>query len=288
MVWKVADYCGLQIITYAVLSNHLHVLVRVPAHSAVSDEELLRRYSVLFPERNCCGADRISHVRELLTENTPEAELWRKRQLARMGDVSQFMKLLKQRYSVWYNRTHGRFGTLWAERFKSILVENVEHVLATIAAYIDLNGVRAGLASDPKDYRFCGYAEAVAGSAVARTGLRSVFGSSDWSEVQRSYRLRLFASGSEPREGKSAISPGDFAEVVAKGGALPLAAILRCRVKYFSHGGALGGKAFLQEVAAMALIKSGNGGSYPIPALPLITTWGELATLLPVRNSRFE
>lgn len=41
--------------------------------------------------------------------------------LARMNDVSAFMKALKQRFSVLYNRSHQRYGTLWADRFKSIL-----------------------------------------------------------------------------------------------------------------------------------------------------------------------
>ena len=39
-----------------------------------------------------------------------------------------------------------------------------------MAAYIDLNPVRAGLVEDPKNYRFCGYAEAVVGHAAARRG----------------------------------------------------------------------------------------------------------------------
>ena len=43
--------------------------------------------------------------------------------LGRMGDVSVFMKEFKQRFSRWYNRRTERFGTLWAERFKSVLVE---------------------------------------------------------------------------------------------------------------------------------------------------------------------
>ena len=41
--------------------------------------------------------------------------------------------------------------------------------MATVAAYIDLNPVRAALYSDPKEYRYCGYAEALAkGSALAQ------------------------------------------------------------------------------------------------------------------------
>jgi len=27
-----------------------------------------------------------------------------------MGDVSQFIKLLKQRFSVWFNKSHQRYG----------------------------------------------------------------------------------------------------------------------------------------------------------------------------------
>jgi putative transposase len=40
-----------------------------------------------------------------------------------------------------------------------------------MAAYIDLNPVRADIVSDPKDYRWCGYAAAVAGVKAERTGL---------------------------------------------------------------------------------------------------------------------
>jgi hypothetical protein len=47
---------------------------------------------------------------------------------------------------------------LWAERFKSVLLEGGE-ALAAVAAYIELNPVRAGLCADRKDYRYCGYAE---------------------------------------------------------------------------------------------------------------------------------
>ncbi len=40
-----------------------------------------------------------------------------------------------------------------------------------MAAYIDLNPVRADIVSDPKDYRWCGYGAAVAGVKAERTGL---------------------------------------------------------------------------------------------------------------------
>ncbi len=54
---------------------------------------------------------------------------------------------------------------------KSILVGGSGKALGTMAAYIDLNPVRAGIVADPKDYRFSGYGEAMGGGKHAREGL---------------------------------------------------------------------------------------------------------------------
>jgi hypothetical protein len=91
-----------------------------------------------------------------------------------MGDVSHYMKSLKQRFTQWFNRTRQsrRKGTLWEERFKSVLVEGTVEALSTVAAYIDLNPVRAAIVSDPKDYRWSGYGAAVGGSQRACEGLQ--------------------------------------------------------------------------------------------------------------------
>ena len=170
-LWQIADYCGLEIITYAVMSNHFHVLVRVPQKPAVTDAELVRRFRILYPKPTKYQTARFDVIQSQLKSNGDAAKEWRNQQLAMMGDLSQFMKLVKQRFSVWYNRSHQRYGTLWAERFKSVLVEATSGVMRTMAAYIDLNPVRAGLVNDPKDYRFCGYAEAVAGHKPAQQGI---------------------------------------------------------------------------------------------------------------------
>jgi putative transposase len=206
---QIADYCGVEILTYAILSNHFHVLVCVPQKAEIPDTELLRRYHVLYPKPTRYQTARLEVIQSQLASNGPEAVVWRRRQTALMGDLSQFMKLLKQRFSIWFNRNHRRFGTLWAERFKSDLVEANPELLGIMAAYIDLNGVRAGLAADPKDYRFCGYAEAVVGSAIARKGLAAIFGSTaqSWPEVQAGYRQRLFGTGAESREHGGTITP---------------------------------------------------------------------------------
>ena len=117
-------------------------------------------------------------MEEQLQENGEEAEKIRHKLLARMSDVSEFMKTVKQRFSVWFNRNHRRYGTLWADRFKSVLVEGAGNPLQIMAGYIDLNPVRAGIIEDPKEYRFCGYAEAVAGEKVAQLGLTFIWADS--------------------------------------------------------------------------------------------------------------
>jgi hypothetical protein len=174
-----------------------------------------------------------------------------------MYDLSEFAKSLKQRISQSFNKRHSRKGTLWEERFKSILVEGKADracVLATVAAYIDLNPVRAGLVKDPQDYRYSGYGEAVAGSGVARMGLRKVFGIEGWRTVAGEYRQLLYQAGQErglTPEGKPVRKGFDAKavnEVLESGGALPLPELLRCRVRYFTDGLALGTRAYVDEV----------------------------------------
>jgi len=58
----------------------------------------------------------------------------------RFGDRSIFVKRLKERFSYWFNKHHGRCGTLWVDRFKSVLVEDCE-ALRMMAPWIDLNAV---------------------------------------------------------------------------------------------------------------------------------------------------
>jgi REP element-mobilizing transposase RayT len=284
---QVADYCGVRIVTHTVMANHFHVLVRVPQKTAIPDDELLRRYAVLYPQPTRYQTARLNVIRQQLATDGPEAVIWRRRQLALMGDVSQFMKLVKQRFSIWFNKSHQRYGTLWAERFKSVLVEPDGRVLRTMAAYIDLNGVRAGLVQDPKDYRFCGYAEAVAGQTAAQEGLQSVFGSASWPETQAAYRQMLFGTGAGTREHGHRIPPEALQQVLKAGGQLPLATVLRCRVRYFTDGAVLGSKAFVALHLAAYRRRTGQRGQSSPQPLPPLTDWGELTNLRGLRRGGF-
>ena len=254
MLWQVADFSGVEVLTYAVMSNHFHVLVRVPEAVGVSDAELLRRWKVLYPKPTDYETATLREMERTLRDGGDDAAALRQRLLARMGDVSEFMKTLKQRFTIWFNKSRGRYGPLWSDRFKSVLVEGKGNPLQTMAAYIDLNPVRAGLVKDPKDYRFCGYAEAVSGDPRARKGLRIVWAAYASGELRdmseeaalQAHRTFLFAKGAE-RCGTEADRAAMLQVVEKEDGVLPKAAVLRCRVRYFTDGAILGSADFVRS-----------------------------------------
>ena len=243
LIWQVAEFSGVRVVTYAVLDNHFHVLAEVPPERVVSDEEIVRRFAVLYPETTPWQPLTAEALAKLLAENDVQGQELREELLRRMHDVSWLMKTVKQRFAIWFNKTRKRFGPVWAERFKSVLVEGDVKALRTVAAYIDLNGVRAGLADDPKDYRFCGYAEAVVGHPAAREGL-AVLACGGLA----GYRQSLFGIGAAPKEGKAGIDPAAAARVIDEdGGGLSMPAVLRSRCHYLSDSLVIGSRKFISE-----------------------------------------
>ena len=242
MIWQVSQFSGVRVITYAVMKNHFHLMVEVPGEQVLSDAEIVRRYRILYPRPTPWQPMPAEVLEKHLTENSPEGKTLRQSLTRRMGDVSALMKTLKQRFTLWFNRSQKRFGPLWSERFKSVLVEGDKWALKTVAAYIDLNAVRAGLVSDPVNYRFCGYGEAMGGSRLARSGLAVV------DKNMAGYRQTLYGYGAGEKEGKRPISREEAIQVLEKEkGRLPLSLVLRCRVRYMTHGIILGSANFVEE-----------------------------------------
>jgi putative transposase len=84
-----------------------------------------------------------NHVHLLLTPPTAEA-------------CTELMRNLGQRYVQYFNRTHGRTGTLWEGRYHSCVVESSRYVLAC-HRYIELNPVEAGMVPNPRAYAWSSY-----------------------------------------------------------------------------------------------------------------------------------
>jgi putative transposase len=253
---RVEAFSGVRVFTYAILSNHFHLLIEVPEQPILDDAELLRRLTALH---GACVANQYKERWDGWRKTGMELFISREQDQLRkrMGDVSPFMKLLKQLYTVSYNRRHQRTGTLWEGRYTSILVEAESRALSTVAAYIDLNPVRAGLVNDPAEYRWSGYGEACGGSLIARQGICAIHASGqpdiDWNEATTTYRTLLYTQGQERQDAdgcpmRHGLSPEETQAVIDQGGKLPLPTLLRCRVRYFRDGVALGSKAFVESV----------------------------------------
>jgi REP element-mobilizing transposase RayT len=275
VLWRVAAFCGVEVLTYCIMGNHFHVLVSVPHR-----ETWLQRFEGTEGERRLLGHLRTLYSKSYIEQLQMEIQEWRRlgqevlvqKKLEsfkrRMGDLSRFVKEVKERFSRWYNKRHERKGTLWMDRFKSVLIEgNVGRrgereadrvdVVRVMAAYIDLNPVRAELASNSKDYPFCGYGEACAGEKRAQRGLCRVVGRAvdgwdaqgvekvyagllsgvDWETGKRRKRKRLGGEAERSPAGES-----------GEGESLSLADLLRQRVRAFSDSLVLGSQGFVEEV----------------------------------------
>jgi len=268
MMRRMARFCGVEVLTYCIMDNHFHILVRVPdqggflkrfddgegEESGAGEERLFKHLSILYSKGY------IRHMKAELEDMRKrgmgsEAELFLGKYKRRFCDLSLFVKELKERFSRWYNKKHGRRGTMWMDRFKSVLVEDGE-ALRTMAAYIDLNPVRAKMVEDPKDYRWSGYGEAVGGSKRARRGLCRVMEKplDSWSENGSWYRCWLLADGEEvvgDEARQVRARPGISAEKVtaelAKGGEFSRVEDLLNRLNYLTRGLAFGSRGFVEK-----------------------------------------
>jgi len=272
-------FSGCRVLTYCVMCNHVHILLEVPPMKAggLGDAELLERLGALYSEAFVAGVAKELEDSRRDGDEVMAAEI-HQRFTYRMHDLGQFMKGLLQRFSQWFNGQHHRTGTLWEQRFKSVIVESGA-AARTIAAYIDLNPVRAGMVSDPADYRWSSYGEAMGGGAKgngkkAREGLVRAcmshkgagFDADKWKDVSRIYRRAMgLALGRKNSNFKTQTSSKSKASVTKNEAEmlesednetvlpdLRMAGMLMKRVRYFTDGAVIGSKGFVNEAFAGA------------------------------------
>jgi len=134
---------------YAVMDNHLHVLVRLDADAANtwSAEDVVRRWTVAYPPKSADGEE--IEVTQAWIDDQAGDEQRVPVLRARLANLGWFMKALKEPLARLANREDDCKGTFWESRYKSIAILDDEALLA-ICAYIDLNPVAAGVTASPE------------------------------------------------------------------------------------------------------------------------------------------
>ncbi|MDD4061533.1 MAG: hypothetical protein PHW08_12645 [Kiritimatiellae bacterium] len=281
LMFDVAVFSGVEVLTFALMDNHFHILLKVPLAHEVDDAELVGKMRVLY------GDEKTNRI-------LGEWEAWDRRGLSfkgddakaalrrRMFDLSQFCKTLKETYSMSYNFRHAHVGTIWGSRFKSILLSPDYKTLMTVGSYIDLNPVRAEIVEEPGEYRWSGYGTAIRGNMLSRNGICAMVSAAyARREVSFHNALDVYASAldgwietptpeapeadiassegqgkKQPEKeeelrkpaGRPVFIPEKVEADIRQGAKLTLFAMLRCKVRYFSHGLALGPLSFVRHV----------------------------------------
>ena len=222
---------------FSIMGNHFHLLIKMNASEGYASEEVKRKLALF---RNC--------DEELIAGS--QLPFFRDK----FSNLSEFLKELKQRFSRYYNKLHERRGYFWGDRFKSVIVENGD-TLINCLAYIDLNPIRAGLASIPEDYRWCsmGY--------HAQDGNNDGFLSTDFglssygemTEVERltDYREFLYEKGAIETSKGLTIDDSIIKKERDKDYKLTIVDRLRFKTRFFTDSGIIGTRGFVSRYYEM-------------------------------------
>ncbi len=134
---------------YSILSNHVHLVLRnrPDLSDKLSDRDVAIRWLMIYPgkylQEDNPEPDEAKIERILADEK--RIDLYRHR----LSSISWFMKSLKEPISRKANIEDECKGAFWESRFKCTRLLDPSALL-TCMAYVDLNPVRAGIASTPE------------------------------------------------------------------------------------------------------------------------------------------
>ena len=147
---RLASVFGVDVLTYAILSNHLHIVIRTRPDviSGWSDSDVALRWLRVFPGRRIDEqlADPTTNDVETLANNAERIQAIR----MRLSNPSWFMKALCEPIARLANKQDEATGHFWEGRFKALAITDEAGLLAC-SMYVDLNPIRAAMAQTPEE-----------------------------------------------------------------------------------------------------------------------------------------
>ncbi len=168
-----AGLFGVEVCGYAIMSNHLHLVLRNRPDSVElwSDAEVALRWRKLCPQRDDVTGEPAEPDDQDLAMLMGDAERLAA-QRGRLSSLSWFMRCLCEWVARAANREDDSPGRFWAGRFKSQPLLD-EAALLACSVYIDLNPIRAGIATTPEKSQFTSGADRILDLVGAPGGLCS-------------------------------------------------------------------------------------------------------------------
>ncbi len=213
-----AGLFGVEVCGYAIMSNHLHLVVRNRPDRVEQwcDAEVALRWRKLFPQRDDVTgepAEPDDHDLAMLMADAGRMAALR----GRLSSLSWFMRCLCEWVARAANREDGSAGRFWAGRFKSQPLLD-EAALLACSVYVDLNPIRAGIASTPEESHFTSGCERILSLAGPPGGLRSSREESPAESFDRPdawlCELTLRETDVVPRTGQAESSPATPSQTV--------------------------------------------------------------------------
>jgi REP element-mobilizing transposase RayT len=164
---ELAGIFALDVMSFAVLSNHLHVVVRTRPDivKSWSDEEVALHWWRLFPQRRDGNGRAVEPLESELKHILSNASgLKEKRR--RLCDISWFMRCLAEPIARRGNLEDQVSGRFWEGRFRAQPLLDETAIVACMA-YVDLNPIRAGIAATPETSDFTSVKERIEDRASA-------------------------------------------------------------------------------------------------------------------------
>ena len=221
-------YCC-EVMGFCIMGNHYHLVLHMDEPRELTRKELRDRASLLYKESVLDGWLAVS---------------WERFQ-SRIFDVSELMRSLQSKIARWYNFTHDRRGRFWADRFKSVLLEDEKAVFDCLL-YVELNPVRAGIVKRPEEYDGSSLYYRELKDDKWMTPITAISRRPKRADALRDYKACVYYRGSVPtKENQAPISKRLLAEEESRG--FVAEGLFSKRIRHFTDGVVIGSEEFVQD-----------------------------------------